>query len=134
MKLNISDLSKQKKIVVAFALVALLIAVSLSSYVLAATYLYNQSNNVSGHGNAPAPTTINTVLTLTPTSWTQGDQITLTATLSQKISGIVVFFYEGTGPSNWVGLGQSVTDVNGVATYTLAGPLGDATYVAQPQQ
>jgi hypothetical protein len=125
------SLDKKQKIIV---VLALCLVASFGSYALAATYIYNMSNTVTGHGNSPAPTPIDTALVLTPTTWTQGDQITLTATLSKPISGVVIFFYEGTGPSNWVGINQATTDSNGVASITFTGPVGDHTYVAQPQQ
>lgn len=121
-------LSTNKKAII--ILVAIM-AVSILALAAAVSYVFPASNTVTGTGT-PKPVTVTTALVLAPTAWTEGDSITLTATLSQSITGTTVFFYEGTSPTTGVQIGQATT-VNGVASISFAGPVGSKTYVAQPQ-
>lgn len=116
----------------------LCLGISLLSYAVCTTYvyIYSQSNTDTGTGTAALPTEIqiSTTFVVAPHSWTEGDPVTLTATVGQQLNGVVVFFYEGTGLNdpNRVGIDQATT-VNGVASITINGPVGTHTYFAMPQ-
>lgn len=133
---KVSSLSRNKKILV---VLSICLIASLGSYVAATTYnyIYNQSNTDTGTGQeaASVDTQVTTTFALSAHSWTVGDPVTLTATLSPALNGVVVFFYEGTGlnDAGRVGVNQATT-VNGVASITIAGPSGAHTYFAMPQK
>lgn len=112
-----SDHPRLKLLIVGFVAVSVILAAIAVAY---AVYVMN-SPPVSGTVGAQA--TLG--LALNPTTIIQGEQWTLTATVSDATSGITVTFVEGATT-----VGTAVTDVSGVATLTLTPSVGFHMYSA----
>ena len=90
--------------------------------------------NIVYHPSDPASGTVSagvlnvfTSLGLSPSTISEGDSWTLTATLTNGQSGVTITFKEGS-----VVVGTAVTNGQGTAVLTLVPSVGDHVYVAYP--
>lgn len=118
-------------------ILAVLGVIALCTGFVVASYIFPASNPVPIEvvptpTPVPTPTTVTTVLSADVTSVLSGGSVTLTATMAEPLTGIVVNFFDGT---NQIG---SATTVNGIASLTVTPPAAEwpnsviHTYTAQP--
>jgi hypothetical protein len=127
----LNELKKTIKLTTTLLLIAILSAIALAS---AVTYIYVFPPSYTSGTSNPKSVSITGTFSISPTTWNDGDQITLTDKLSQALPNITVVWYEGNDP-NWVEIGRTKTNAQGIATFVFL-PVGTGThnYKAQPVQ